>query len=225
MTYKKKSGRPKLFSTEEMAEVLYQVFAEKGFMATSISDLTQATGTKPASLYLAFGNKEGMYTAALGHYRRVWLRGLEEILNDKNTSFHQRIASFLSAAFTVFSCEGKPPGCLMTFTALNMQGENSEIGNQLRHERERFQALLSQSKMAWHSQRLIGRTHKTYSGCSRGSLHYYSEKQSEFLPSINGKCAFFQQILRGMFVLSPRVLEAFCLKHAVCRRQKEKSPE
>ncbi len=142
MTYKKKSGRPKLFSTEEMAEVLYQVFAEKGFMATSISDLTQATGTKPASLYLAFGNKEGMYTAALGHYRRVWLRGLEEILNDKNTSFHQRIASFLSAAFTVFSCEGKPPGCLMTFTALNMQGENSEIGNQLRHERERFQASL-----------------------------------------------------------------------------------
>lgn len=148
MNYNKKSGRPKLFSTEEMAEVLYQVFAEKGFMATSISDLTQATGTKPASLYLAFGNKEGMYTAALGHYRRVWLRGLEEILNDKNTSFHQRIASFLSAAFTVFSCEGKPPGCLMTFTALNMQGENSEIGNQLRHERERFQVWLTEEAAA-----------------------------------------------------------------------------
>lgn len=75
MIEKKKTGRPKLISSDKLAEALFQVFAQKGYASTSIADLTHVTGMKPPSLYLAFGNKEGMYAAALMYYRQHWLGG------------------------------------------------------------------------------------------------------------------------------------------------------
>ncbi|HBT8077580.1 TPA: TetR/AcrR family transcriptional regulator, partial [Klebsiella pneumoniae] len=57
MIEKKKTGRPKLISSDKLAEALFQVFAQKGYASTSIADLTHVTGMKPPSLYLAFGNK------------------------------------------------------------------------------------------------------------------------------------------------------------------------
>ncbi len=42
---------------------------------------------------------------------------------------------------------------------------------------------------------------------------------------ISGGLRTFAADIKREVVLFPRVLEAFCLKHAVCRRQKEKSPE
>lgn len=69
MSEMKRIGRPRLMDPEKLAEKFFQVFAKKGYASTSIADLTSATGMKPASLYLAFGNKEGMYAAALGYYR------------------------------------------------------------------------------------------------------------------------------------------------------------
>lgn len=134
----KKMGRPKLLSDDQLAQTLFQVFAAKGYASTSIADLTQATGMKPASLYLAFGNKEGMYAAALGYYRQTWLGDLQQTLNDKTLNFQQRITAFLTSAFTLFSCSDKPLGCMMTFSALAFQAGEGELANQLSQERTAF---------------------------------------------------------------------------------------
>jgi AcrR family transcriptional regulator len=41
---------------------------EKGYDATSVSDLTEAMGINPPSLYAAFGNKESLFVRVLEGY-------------------------------------------------------------------------------------------------------------------------------------------------------------
>ncbi|NWA63418.1 TetR/AcrR family transcriptional regulator [Pantoea sp. B9002] len=142
MNVNKKSGRPRLLPKEELAAIMFAIFASKGYEATSLNDLTQATGTKPATLYQAFGNKEGMFIAALEHYKAAWLADLEVILSSDALSFNNKIKQFLFSAFNLFSCEGKPPGCLLVFSALSFRPEASSLGTKLFNERNAFKAWI-----------------------------------------------------------------------------------
>ncbi|WCL90079.1 MULTISPECIES: TetR/AcrR family transcriptional regulator [Streptomyces] len=58
------------------------LFWARGYEATSVRDLTHHLGIGQGSLYAAFGGKDGLYRAALEHYRTTpaaaSLRGLEE---------------------------------------------------------------------------------------------------------------------------------------------------
>lgn len=151
----RKTVRPKLIPSEELAKMLFEVFAKKGYALTSIADLTQATGMKTPSLYLAFSNKEGMYIAALKYYRQHWLIELERCLQDKTQPFEQRMHNFLHSAFKLFSCDGKPLGCLMTFSALAFQADETGFTTQLRDERLTFtQWLENEARDAQKSEEL-----------------------------------------------------------------------
>lgn len=127
---------------DELASIMFSIFASKGYEATSLNDLTQATGTKPATLYQAFGNKEGMFISALTHYKTTWLAELDEILTAEHLNFSEKMKQFLFAAFTLFSCEGKPPGCMLVFSALSFQPNNSLLGQELLKERNAFREWL-----------------------------------------------------------------------------------
>ncbi len=60
--------RPKEFDPDVALDQAMQVFWEKGYEATSMRDLVERTGVHRGSLYLTFGNKEEIYSAALEHY-------------------------------------------------------------------------------------------------------------------------------------------------------------
>ena len=66
---KKARGRPRSFDCEAALESAMQVFWEKGYDAASLTDLTEAMGINPPSLYAAFGDKERLYLAAVEMYR------------------------------------------------------------------------------------------------------------------------------------------------------------
>src|SRR4051812_42721322 len=53
-------GRPAEFDRATVVRKAMQLFMEKGYMATSIDDLTQHLGISRASLYNAFGDKRGL---------------------------------------------------------------------------------------------------------------------------------------------------------------------
>jgi AcrR family transcriptional regulator len=54
-------GRPRGFEESEVVDRALEVFFEKGFEGTSITDLEEATGLGRASLYGAFGDKEALF--------------------------------------------------------------------------------------------------------------------------------------------------------------------
>ncbi|MFK7886786.1 MAG: TetR/AcrR family transcriptional regulator [Gammaproteobacteria bacterium] len=65
---KKKAGRPKEFSDDEVLLAAINVFWAKGYDGTSMRDLTEATGINSPSLYAAFGSKHSLYLKAIDRY-------------------------------------------------------------------------------------------------------------------------------------------------------------
>ncbi|MFD7956790.1 TetR/AcrR family transcriptional regulator [Streptomyces ardesiacus] len=75
-------ARTREFDTEAAVSRAMDLFWTRGYEATSVRDLTQHLGIGQGSLYAAFGDKDGLYRAALEHYRTTLaadaLRSLEE---------------------------------------------------------------------------------------------------------------------------------------------------
>ncbi|MFF9032810.1 TetR/AcrR family transcriptional regulator [Streptomyces iakyrus] len=75
-------ARTRAFDTDVAVSRAMELFWVRGYEATSVRDLTQHLGIGQGSLYAAFGDKDGLYRAALEHYRATFaavaLRSLEE---------------------------------------------------------------------------------------------------------------------------------------------------
>ncbi|KAK1178673.1 TetR family transcriptional regulator [Streptomyces sp. NBS 14/10] len=75
-------ARAREFDTEAAVSRAMELFWARGYEGTSVRDLTRHLGIGQGSLYAAFGDKDGLYRAALEHYRTTFaaaaLRSLDE---------------------------------------------------------------------------------------------------------------------------------------------------
>jgi len=79
-------GRPKGYDRDDVLVAARNLFWERGYEATSISDLEQRTGLNRSSLYQEFGSKHELFEAALECYAdRVITVLLAELCNDDAT--------------------------------------------------------------------------------------------------------------------------------------------
>ena len=62
-------GRNKSYIREQVIENALETFWMRGYHATSLSDLTEATGLNKKSLYNEFGPKEELFNVVMDHYR------------------------------------------------------------------------------------------------------------------------------------------------------------
>jgi TetR/AcrR family transcriptional repressor of nem operon len=62
-------GRPKEFDREAVLDRALEVFWDRGYDGTSMSDLVDALGVGRQSLYDTFGDKRALYLLALDRYR------------------------------------------------------------------------------------------------------------------------------------------------------------
>ena len=110
-------GRPRAYRPELALAQARDAFWRDGFAATSLDDLSAATGMNRPSLYAAFGDKQALYIKAYANYRaevRNSFRPLflaEEPLRDK-------LRRILVAALDLYSSgEAGPRGCFTVLTA------------------------------------------------------------------------------------------------------------
>ena len=61
----------KSYKETDVLERAMLAFWARGYEATSINDLVEATGINRGSIYAAFDDKHGLFTQALQHYDRV----------------------------------------------------------------------------------------------------------------------------------------------------------
>jgi TetR/AcrR family transcriptional regulator, transcriptional repressor for nem operon len=59
-----------------------QVFWQRGYSQTTVTDLVRATGLQPGSLYAAFGNKKGVFIEVLDAYNRTFLERIRRMQED-----------------------------------------------------------------------------------------------------------------------------------------------
>ncbi|AMW79618.1 TetR family transcriptional regulator [Acinetobacter sp. TGL-Y2] len=77
--------RPKEFELEAIAELAMKVFWQRGYAATSIQDLVDATGIGRGSIYNAFGSKHGIYQFSLKQYYKLTASNIA-LLSEEGTA-------------------------------------------------------------------------------------------------------------------------------------------
>ena len=133
-------GRPRTFDMDQALDQALQVFWEKGYAGTSISDLTEAMGINPPSLYAAFGNKEKLFKKALDRYEDLRDQILEEAFAAPTA--REAVTRLLEGTAERLSDKCNPRGCLIVQGALSGGEECEAVKQDLAFRRAGVEALI-----------------------------------------------------------------------------------
>lgn len=97
---------------DKVLDAAILVFRERGYNATSIADLRDATGLTAGSLYKAFKDKRGIFVAALDQYVASRDEALSHHLREARTGRDKVLAMILSYAEVSHGIEGRR-GCMV----------------------------------------------------------------------------------------------------------------
>ncbi len=128
---KRARGRPRGFSQEVVLEKALETFWQHGFEATSLDDLSAATGLNRPSLYAAFGDKESLYLAALNCWTQKMRSGLSAALDPRLPPKEALTAFYRTALSLYLSGPGPARGCMAVCTAPSTVAEHPAIGQAL----------------------------------------------------------------------------------------------
>ena len=122
---KRARGRPVSFDRDNVLDAAVLVFWEKGYDGSSLDNLTEAMGIKRPSLYAAFGNKRGLFEAAIERYAST-RGGLEFGVLQHDNEPRQVVSDFFKMSISCATEEGKPRGCMIANVATGA-AENDEL--------------------------------------------------------------------------------------------------
>jgi TetR/AcrR family transcriptional repressor of nem operon len=135
-------ARTREFDTEAAVSRAMELFWERGYEATSVRDLTQHLGIGQGSLYAAFGDKDGLYRAALERYRitlaAAALRRLEE-----EADVRSAVRALLVERVRI-AVELGGRGCLMVNAACERLPEDPSIRRIVRDVQDASRAALAE---------------------------------------------------------------------------------
>lgn len=106
-----KRGRPREYDATQALTAALGEFWKRGYTATSLDHLSEATKMGRPSLYAAFGNKIEIYRKAVRQYAEEWSRRREcTLINEP--SLRKGLENYFTAIIeTYVSSEGEPLGC------------------------------------------------------------------------------------------------------------------
>jgi TetR/AcrR family transcriptional repressor of nem operon len=123
-------SRPPLFDRDAVLDQAVALFWRRGYEATSIHDLTVATGLGRGSLYAAFADKRGLFEAALARYSEAVSRRTFAPLAEPGADLAAVEAVFARLATPDLAAAA--PGCLVTNTACEAGASMPELRDRVR---------------------------------------------------------------------------------------------
>lgn len=119
-------GRPIEYDPDQVVQAAMQAFWAKGYEATSLADLLDATGLSKSSFYQSFGSKKEMFERCLSRYAD----NLVSTLNARLAASPSPVA-FIGGMLTEYASEGArtalPMGCLAMNTASEYGQRDAEF--------------------------------------------------------------------------------------------------
>jgi len=123
----KRRGRPRAYQPDIALGKALDLFRRDGFAATSLDDLSAATGMNRPSLYGAFGDKRALYIKSYQRYRDDARAAMIDIFRDE-MPVRERLAGIYAVALDIYlSGELGPRGCFTVMTATSEAVFDSEI--------------------------------------------------------------------------------------------------
>ena len=115
-------ARPRQFDSDAALDAAQGVFHARGFEATSVQHLVDATGLSRSSLYATFGDKHGLFLAVLDRYAEIGKAATDAVC--ASCSPVQAIRNVLNQAVTE---TGDAPGCLLVNVAVERASRDPEM--------------------------------------------------------------------------------------------------
>src|SRR6478672_4425015 len=113
----KRRGRPRAYEPEVALARALDVFWKEGFAATSLDDLSAATGMNRPSLYGAFGDKRELYIKSYESYRDRARQRMGEVFS-VDLPLRQMLERIYEIALDMYlSGKDGPRGCFTVMTA------------------------------------------------------------------------------------------------------------
>ena len=123
----KRRGRPRAYEPDVALGKALDLFRRDGFAATSLDDLSAATGMNRPSLYGAFGDKRELYIKSYQRYRDDARAAMIDIFRDE-APLRDRLRRIYAIALDIYlSGELGPRGCFTVMTAASEAVADPEI--------------------------------------------------------------------------------------------------
>lgn len=132
-------ARPREFDETAVLAAAGAAFRSAGYAATSVSDLTAATGLGKGSLYGAFGDKHGLYLRAFDDYRAGAVATAEDELDGPDDEALARLRAYAVGIARSSTDEGVRRGCMLSSATAELASYDSEVA---RRAVETFRALV-----------------------------------------------------------------------------------
>ena len=123
-------GRPRTFDEGEVLTKVMTVFWEKGYDATSLDDLSEATGLTRPSLYGAFGNKAALYERAAHHKEEAFADDMRKALYSSE-DLSKCVKQFFRVVHRYYTKQEGALGCPIITTPLSSVVANAPLRHSL----------------------------------------------------------------------------------------------
>ncbi len=135
-------GRPRGFNEGAAVEAAMRVFWAQGYAAASVDTLSRAMNVPRASLYQMFGDKEGLFLAAVAHYRDVRFAPVMQMLNG-GKGLKADLTAFLYGVIDLATHDPETPGCLIACVLADAAGVDLKMRDELMHKFDHIEQALS----------------------------------------------------------------------------------
>lgn len=119
--------RPRTFDEAEVIAAARDEFWTRGYGATSVDDLTAATGLGKGSLYGAFGDKHGLFIRALDDYIASSLDAVRTQLHDSRYSAYERLIRHIRWQANAAATDETRRGCMMARAAAELGSTDGDV--------------------------------------------------------------------------------------------------
>ena len=115
-------SRPREFDEQLALQAAKEVFWQRGYEATSLTELLAAMGLSKSSFYETFGSKRELFLRSLGRYRDERVDTLRRLLAGGTTA-RQAIEALFRAAI---DCESHK-GCMACNEAVELAARDADV--------------------------------------------------------------------------------------------------
>ncbi len=122
----KRRGRPRAYEPDVALGKALDLFRKDGFAATSLDDLSAATGMNRPSLYGAFGDKRELFIKSYQRYRDDARAAMIDIFRGE-LPIRERLARVYAIALGIYLSGESPRGCFTVMTAASEAVFDPEI--------------------------------------------------------------------------------------------------
>lgn len=144
-----RAGRPREFAIDDALDRAIGHFSAHGYHGTSITDLRRVLGLTAGSIYKAWGDKRGLFLAALDRY--IDGRGAEIAARlAEAANGRAKVAALLSLYAELSSGESGRTGCLVVEMAMELSSADPDIARrvaaQQRHREAQMAGLIAEGQ-------------------------------------------------------------------------------